>query len=81
MQVSGWTCEVKTGFAKVELKLQENMKLPSSYANNEFSTSAADLGYAWDRAPPPLGPPVPCSRLQMQRPALRVRGGQQGSHC
>ena len=67
--------------AEVLLNLKENMKLPSSYANNEFSTSAADLGYAWDRAPPPLGPPVPCSRLQMQRPALRVRGGQQRPHC
>ena len=49
--------------AEVLLNLKENMKLPSSYENNEFSTNATDLDYAWDRASPPLGPPFPLLKV------------------
>ncbi|KAJ1490231.1 hypothetical protein T484DRAFT_3368508 [Baffinella frigidus] len=50
-EVSGWNCEVRTGFLpKVELKLMENMKIPSDYTNDHmFSTNASHLDYEWDK--------------------------------
>lgn len=36
--------------AKIELKFMENIKLPSSYRDNKFSATAADLTYEWDSA-------------------------------
>lgn len=82
--MSGWNCEVRTGFLpKVELKLMENMKIPSDYTNDHmFSTNASHLDYEWDSASPPVGLPVLSSAsLQLQSPALQVRSGQRGPHC